>query len=351
MRRFNINTENNLNYKEIEYKNITEYDGTRKKKGVIISAQGEKSFSKEQVDKLRTVMDVEFKTQAGSATRSEFIEMARDAEILAITRRPLKDIDSELIDSLPKLESLAVYTTGCEWIDVDHLNKKGIKLSYLPHYATTPVAEHTLACMLLMGRRIHLSSDKIKNTIPQSISLRGWDLKGKKLGIVGFGRIGQEVAKLSNAFGMNITYYDPIKTPSDIAEYESYSSLLSTSDVIAVTCSKVRNAPPIISYNELSLIKKGCYIINTARADLVDNEAILESLNTKHLSGYTVDDEVAPLADEHLADYGRVYQTGHTAWYSTEAIERGTEEWTNNIVALAKGINRNLFNERVLINE
>lgn len=344
-----MNTDTNLNYKEIEYKKTTEYHGKRKKKGIIISALGEKTFSKDQVDKLSSVLDVEFIIQSGSSTRSDFIEMAKDAEILAVTRRPLKDIDSEIIDSLPKLQGLVVYTTGCEWIDVDHLEKKGIKLSYLPHYATTPVAEHTLACMLLMGRRIHLSSDKIKNTIPQNTSLRGWDLKGKKLGIVGFGHIGQEVAKLSNAFGMNITYYDPIKTPSDIAEYESYTSLLSTSDVIAVTCSKVRNAPPIISYDELALVKKGAYIINTARADLVDNEAILEALNNKHLSGYTVDDEVPPLADEHLSDYGRVYQTGHTAWYSTEAIDRGTEEWTNNIVALAKGEDRNLFHEKVLI--
>ncbi|MCK4257710.1 MAG: hypothetical protein KAX49_01960 [Halanaerobiales bacterium] len=327
------------------------YPNKIKKKGVIISALGEKSFSKEQINKIKSVLDVNFIKQVSPVNKKEFIELAKDAQILAVTRRPIKDIDSEIIDSLPQLESIAVYTTGCEWIDVEYLSKKGITLSYLPDYATITVAEHTLATMLVMSRRVHLSFDKIRKIIPDGTSLRGWDLRGKNLGIVGFGRIGQEVGRLSKAFGMNICYYDPIKIKSEIAVYSSYDELLKNSDVIVIICSKERNAPPIMSTKELQLVKPGAYIINTARADLVDNHAIVEALQNKSISGYVVDDEVATLSNADSIDYGRIFQTGHTAWYSTEAIERGTDDWVNNIVALANGEARNVFERGVLVNE
>lgn len=308
-----------------------------KKNGVIISALGKDTFSLQQVERIEAVMNTKFYARLDPMDSKEFIRVAKDAQILAVTRRPLKDIGADIIDALPYLEGIALYSTGYEWIDLDRLHKKGIKLSFLPDYATITVAEHTLAAMLVMSRRIHLSFDKIRSIVPPSTSLRGWELRGKSLGIIGFGRIGQEIAKLTKPFGMNICYFDKIKADSETAKYVSREALLSTVDIIVIASSKTRNSSPIITAEELDMVKPGVYIINIARSDLVDNGAILEAIRNKTVAGYMVDDAVDVLTKDKTIENGRILQTGHTAWYSDEAIERGTEEWVKNIISLAEG--------------
>jgi len=306
-----------------------------KKKGIIISALGKKSFSKEQIAKIDSVLDATFYAQLTPMSKEEFIHLVKPAEILAVTRRCIKDIDKDIIQSLPKLKGIAIYSTGYEWIDVDCLIKKGIILSYLPDYSTISVAEHTLATMLVMSRRIHLSFDKARGFISDDISLRGWELKGKILGIIGFGKIGQEVARLAKSFGMRVYFYDNKRVNIADKNYLPFEEVLKIADVIAITASKKRNISFIIGKRELSLLKKGAYLINTSRADLVDNNAIIDAIKGKKLAGYVVDDNIDIFTKDSTIEPGRILQTAHTAWYSNEALARGTEEWVNNIVALA----------------
>lgn len=314
------------------------------KKGVVISALGEKSFSAQQVARMKDSMDVTFRSQLDLLSKDEFIDIAYPAQILAVTRRSIKDINREIIDSLPNLTGLAIYSTGYEWVDVEYLCARGIKLSYVPDYASITVAEHTLAIMLVMSRRIHLSFDKVRGIVPPTTSLRGWELKDKRLGIVGFGNIGRYVAKLSKGFDMKMFYNDPIQIEFPDIKYLPFEELLGTSDVIVLTCSKLREAKPVIGSKEMDLIKNGAYLINTARADLVDSQAVLDAIRNKKLSGYAVDDEVKTLKDSSI-EPGRILQTGHTAWYSNEAIQRGTEEWVSNIISLALDTPQNIVKE------
>lgn len=315
------------------------------KKGIIVSASGRASFSKKQIKKIDSVLDAIFYARLTLMSKEEFIKLAKDAEILAVTRRSIKDIDREVIESLPRLQGVAIYSTGYEWVDVEYLNKKRITLSYLPDYATISVAEHTLGVILSMSRRIHLSFDRVRGIVSNETSLRGWELRNKTVGIVGLGRIGREVVRLLKAFGTTLCFYDNKELHSVDAYFLPFEKLLKAADIIVLTASKQRSSPPIITKSELALMKKGAYLINPSRAALVDNRAVMNAIREKKLGGYAVDDSIDIFTENLDIEPGRILQTGHTAWYSDEAIARGTDEWVDNIVALAIDKPQNVANK------
>ncbi len=305
----------------------------KKKKGIIISAMGTGSFSKNQINRINNVLDVKFHAQLGEMKSAEFIDLCKDVEVIGVTRRPFKKLEKNIIESLPDLKSIAVYTTGYDWIDTESLQENNIILSYLPDYSTITVAEHTMAMMFTMSRRTHLSFDKVRGNISDDISLRGWELRNKTVGIVGWGKIGQEVGRLSKAMGMNVIVND-IEEINSVNNY-TLDDLLSSSDIVVLTASKIRYSPPIIGTREISLMRDGAYLINPSRIDLVDNRAVLKGIKSKKLAGYGVDDSVDLFLNDKEVEPGRIFQTGHTAWYSTEAIKRGTEAWVENIISLS----------------
>jgi len=304
-----------------------------KPKCLIMAASGERSFTVGQVEELKKHLDTVFLEILNPLDAEEFIRLAFDAEILAMTRRPLNDLDEKIIKSLPNLKALAIYSTGYEWLDLKALREKGILVSYLPDYCTVSVAEHTLAMVLTMSRRTHLSYDKARGIIPDNISLRGFELRGKDIGIIGLGRIGSEVAEMMKALQTNVSFFDIRDIPDPAADYKPRNKLLEESDIVILTCSKMRDEAPVIAGNELSMMKRNAVLINPARSDLVDNADIFMALKEKKLMGYAVDNYIGDFSEG--LDYGRILQTGHTAWYSTEAIERGTSQWVENIIGLS----------------
>ena len=153
------------------------------------------------------------------------------------------------------------------------------------------------------------------------------------------------MAGLAHCFGMEVHYYDVQIKNVTWFHYLPIEELLSNMDFIMLTCSKERNARPLIEAKELSLIKKDAFLINPARADLVDPQAVIDAINHKQLAGYAVDDTLEIFNNPSI-EPGRILQTGHTAWYSTEAIKRGTETWVNNIISLAIGKPENVVGRR-----
>jgi phosphoglycerate dehydrogenase-like enzyme len=300
---------------------------------VIMSALGENSFTEGQVMALKDRLDVDFITVMKPVDEDEFISLSEKAEILAVTRRSIRDFNRRMIDALPRLRSLAIYSTGYEWVDTEYLREKGVSMSYLPEYCTVSVAEHTLAMILTMTRRTHLSYDMVRALIPEDTSLRGFELRGKLVGIIGLGRIGSEIARLLKALRAKVFYYDirPIQDP--VAEYRPMEKLVEQSDILVLACSKKRNEAPVIGAREIARIQSHALLVNPARSDLVDTRAIVRALKEKRLTGYAVDDNLGDISEG--LDYGRILQTGHTAWYSTEAIERGTDQWVKNILEMA----------------
>jgi phosphoglycerate dehydrogenase-like enzyme len=336
----NIKSQNELNINMMKPKEMT------LPKVTVLAARGASSFSGYQLAELSRVSNLTIHAVPSRLNNRELVSLCRDAEILGITRRAVMNIDEELISGLPELRGVAVYASGYEWIDLAAMGRRNIAVSILPDYSTQTVAEHTWGMILTMSRRLNLSDRVVGGDLPDFISLRGWELSGKTLGIIGLGRIGKAVAGIASSFLMNVIYYDRQDIKSDRGAALSFKETLSSADVVVLSCSYDRGASPVIDSSAIAEMKHGAYLVNPARPALVDNDAVLQAIREKRLAGYAVDDRV--FSKEQLAgvEPGRILQTGHTAWYSNEAIERGTQCWVDNLVAMAVNKAVNLVNGR-----
>lgn len=309
---------------------------------LILSAAGRDSFTHDQLARLDEAASVCYHVIRDRISASEFVAIAGETEYLGITRRPLEVVTAAVLDSMPELRGIAIYATGYEWLDWAALKRRDIKLAYLPDYSTSVVAEHALGMMLAMSRRIHVSHDRTRGIIPITTSLRGFELTGRTLGIVGMGKIGSRVAELAHAFGMAIIYCDIQTVEAAVGRQVQAQDLWRGADMIVIAASQTNEMRAIVTERELSLAKPDAILINISRSSLVDNNAVLDALRNKKLRGYAVDDHVAELSAATDLEPGRLLQTGHSAWYSDEAISRGTEEWVQNMIALVEGRSRNL---------
>ncbi|HEY6095923.1 MAG TPA: NAD(P)-dependent oxidoreductase [Gallionellaceae bacterium] len=304
-----------------------------------MAARGRDSFSPAQLDALEGAGRLEVHTVTQRLSAEEMLALCRPAQIIGFTRRATLDFNSTVIDQLPGLRGVAVYATGYDWLDTDELERRSIRLALLPDYSTQSVAEHTLCLMLSMSRRLHLSDRVARNELPRSVSLRGFELCGKTLGIIGLGNIGRAVARLSQAFGMRILASDVApQQPVPGVEMVAQARLLSQSDIVVLACNLWRGSGSVMGPAELTAMKPGALLINPARSALVNNDAVVQAIRQKHLRGYAVDDTAFCQAQLELVEHGRILQSAHTAWYSDEAMARGTQAWVDALVGLAHDI-------------
>jgi lactate dehydrogenase-like 2-hydroxyacid dehydrogenase len=303
---------------------------------IIFSAKGRDSLSDSQQKAVEAIAKVQYIANLSPLSDDQLIQLCQTVNYIGLTRRTCIDFHARIIRSLPYLKGISVYTTGIEWIDLAELQACNINLKFLPDYSAITVAEHAIGLLLTLSRRIHLSDRKARTEITQDVSLRGWELSGKKIGILGLGRIGSRIAHLAKAFNMQVSYYDPKSVAHPEFKAVSFDQLIQQSDVVMLSASLNRENPVIITSEVLENMKKGVYIINPARPALIDNSAIIRSIKSGKVAGYAVDDNLFSLDDLREVESGRIIQTGHTAWYSNEAMERGTETWINNLVDLVE---------------
>lgn len=304
---------------------------------VLFSARGRESLPDCLATRLESSAAVTYCPTLTALSDDEIVGQCADARVVALTRRACKDFHGGLVDRLPKLAGLAVFATGAEWLDTEALAKRRVQWRILPDYSTQTVAEHALGMLLALARRIHLSDRVVRAELPHTVSLRGWELAGKCVGIVGLGKIGLRIARLVSAFDAKAVYCDPEVATS---EYEAvpWERLLAESDVIVLAASVERGARPLIDGEGLARMKRGAYLINPSRPQLVDSEAALQAVLCGQLAGYGVDERVYSPAVLAGVEPGRILQTGHTGWYSDEAMARGAGAWVENLIALAEAL-------------
>lgn len=308
-----------------------------------MSVQGEKTLPDEQSAALREVAAVTFLARPEPMSRQDALATFRGAEVIAVTPKVAPVVDEALLRALPELRGICLYATGYDFLDVALLDRHGVQLSVLPDYSTEAVAEHAIGLLLSVAGRIHLANDRSRAMVPPTTSLRGFELRGRTLGIIGCGRIGSRVAALAQAFGMRTLAYDIEPKPVAGVTYVGRDELLSSSDVVTLHCPMVFGAPPMIDAHALSITRSGAVLINSSRAALVDDEAVVASIRSGHLRGYAVDDALLLAPElEDLRREGRLLQTGHSAWWSDETLERGAVMWGEHIVALVTGSPMNL---------
>jgi phosphoglycerate dehydrogenase-like enzyme len=313
-------------------------DSFRRERIVIVTARGGESFSPDQVVRLARAGDVAFHRRTERIPPEQLIDLVGSAAVLAITPRSVPVLDADLIAELPSsLRGVAVFATGVDFVDLDALVERRVALSNLPDYSAISVAEHTIALLLTLARRVHLSRDRVLGRVPPMTSLRGWEVHGKTIAVVGNGRIGARVCALARALGMHVLAVDRRDATPTLAE------ALRLAEVVSLHVPTTFGGGPLIGVDEVELMHPGALLLNTSRARLVDEEAVVEALLCGRLGAYAVDDRLKnrERAARLIAE-GRIVETGHTAWYSQEAIDRGTYEWVENIVALAEGRARNL---------
>lgn len=258
-------------------------------------------------------------------------------------------VNKKVLEKLVNLELVITRTTGTDHIDILNCQKKGVKVANSPHYASVTVAEHTMALIFTLSKRIHVAIRKSKMLDFSRIGLLGMDLINKTIGIIGTGRIGREIARLAYGVGMKILAYDIL--PDKMLEekykvqYVSLECLLKESDVIVVMVPYYPKTHHMINRENIKLVKDEAILINTARGPIVDTEAIIWALQNGKLKGgialdvfegervllemsevlgnkFSPEEYERALKTLHLLSYPNTIFTPHTAHYTKDAIKR-----------------------------
>ncbi|NOZ71874.1 MAG: hypothetical protein GXP38_08165 [Chloroflexi bacterium] len=252
----------------------------------------------------------------------ELIEVAREADALIVRSRT--HVPAEVINNLSKLKVIGRAGAGLDTIDVSAARARGVSVVNAPDANTVAVAEHTIGLMISLARHIPAADASLKQGYWHKSKLLGVTLYGKTLGIIGFGRIGREVAKRAAAFGMRIIVNQPRLTPELAlaagAEPHDLYDLLAEADFVSIHIPLRPQNKNLIGARELALMKPQAYLINTARGGIVDEEALLATLRAGHLAGVAIDVFASePTPNLELVQHPRVIATPHIAASAREA--------------------------------
>ncbi|MEM1597979.1 MAG: D-2-hydroxyacid dehydrogenase [Pyrobaculum sp.] len=268
-------------------------------------------------------------------SREELLKTVENYKIL-IFRGRLK-IDKEVIDTGRNLKILARYGVGLDNVDVEYAVKKGVTVLSAPNAPTRSVAELTIGLMISAARRIPLLDAKVKSGEWPKGRYIGVELYGKRLGVVGFGRIGRAVAQMAKGLGMDVVAYDVIDVRSEVerlgGRQVDLKELLQTSDVISIHVPLTPSTYKLLNAENLALVKDGAIIINTSRGEVIDHEALLKHLDRLWGVGLDVLPEEPPKSPllKQLVAHEKVVVTPHVGSETYEAMRRLAEELVQNI--------------------
>jgi len=264
---------------------------------------------------------------------------------LAITNKVR--FSAEQLAQLPELKLIAVAATGTDHIDLFACRDRGIAVCNIQGYAVHSVAEHTLGLMLALARNLVPYQRELQagawQTSPQFCYLGPpiHDLAGKTLGIIGGGSLGQAVARLASAIGMQVQLAGRKGRAAGDGK-TAFDEVLRQADVLSLHCPLTDETRGLIGARELGLMKDGTWLINTARGGLVDESALLDALNSGRLAGAACDvaSQEPPAADSPLMQAlhgGKLLLTPHVAWASEEAMQTLADQLIDNLEAFMAG--------------
>ena len=241
-------------------------------------------------------------------------EVPEDTEIVSVFIT--EKIDSSFLDDHPRLRLIATRSTGCDHIDLDVCERRGVGVANVGSYGENTVAEHTFALILALSRRLRDSERAVRTGRFRRERLRGFDLRGKTLGVVGAGRVGLHVIRIGNGFGMRVLAFDDSAHAfySELLDfrYVDFAELMRESDVITLHVPLTPTTRHMINREALALCRPGLLLINTARGGLIDSSALIEALDSGRVAGVGLD----VLEDE------RVFRGGATQVLSEKIAER-----------------------------
>lgn len=257
-------------------------------------------------------------------------------------------INKDILDRLPRLQLIATRSTGMDHIDIDECKRRNILVKNVPAYGINTIAEHTFALLLTLSRKILPSIEQTRKGSFSLDNLRGFELSGKTIGIIGLGAIGTRVMELAHSFHMNILVHTRSPKQELIEQYNiSYTdlpTLLEQADVVTLHVPAIPETHYLINKSNIGTMKKGSILINTARGAIVETEALVWALEQGILSGVGLDvlEEEKALKEERqllakqymdtgnlriqilnhvLLHHEHVIITPHNAFNSQEALQ------------------------------
>jgi len=275
-------------------------------------------------------------------------------------------LDKETLEKFPALKFITTRSTGFDHIDLEYCRVRKIIVANVPSYGENTVAEYTFGLILSLSRKIYEGVDRIRETGKfSSEGLKGFDLRGKTLGVLGTGKIGCHVIRIAGGFEMKIIAFDPFPKNELVEklgfEYKNtMEEVLTAADILTIHVPYMKETHHLLNERAFSLMKKEAYLINTSRGGVVETSALVKALLEKKLGGAGLDvleeegvikDELdflvfghpeehnlkTVLANHVLMDMPNVLITPHNAFNTAEALQRILDTTMENVESFLQG--------------
>ncbi len=293
-----------------------------------------------------------FEVITDKVEQGNLIDYINTNNVNGILVRSATKVRKDIIDACPDLKFIGRGGVGMDNIDVEYAKSKGLAVENTPAASTRSVAELVFSHIYAIARMLHESNRSMPlkgvtefNDLKKNYS-KGFELEGKTIGIIGFGRIGQTVAKIALGNGMNVVAYDPFVESAAIEirvgnqhlmvgiYTSSFEEVIKTSDIISLHVPMPADGKPILKDADLAVIKKGAVLINTSRGGLIDEKALLKHLNSGHIGFAGLDvfeNEPTPMAE--LLVHPKVSSSPHIGGSTAEAQERVGAEIAEKVIS------------------
>jgi D-3-phosphoglycerate dehydrogenase len=302
---------------------------------ILVCDGMEKEAIKKLIDDGFEVVDKHYEEE-------ELKENVRDFDVMIV--RSATKVRKPIIDAAKggKLKLVIRGGVGVDNIDVDYARKNGIEVKNTPNASSASVAELTIGHLFALTRYIHLANVTMRDGKWEKKKYEGIELFGKTLGLIGFGRIAREVATRAEALGMRVIYTDKLGKARGYERFElcTIEKLLKKADFVSLHVPFNKEEGAIIGKDQFAIMKDGAYIINCARGGVIDEEALIEALNSGEINGAGLDVfENEPKPNLELVNHPKVCVTPHIGGSTEEAQERIGEEIVETIEEFFQYIN------------
>jgi D-3-phosphoglycerate dehydrogenase len=287
------------------------------------------NISEKAVERFREQGYTQIKKLSGALSEAELIKEIKDVHLLGIRSKTL--ITKKVLAEAKKLQAIGCFCIGVNQVDLKNATNKGVAVFNAPYSNTRSVAELVIGAAIMLIRRIPDKNIAAHNGTWMKEATGSYELRGKTIGLVGYGNIGSQVSVLAEGLGLRVKYYDiETKLPlGNASRAKNLKELLSSSDIVSLHVPETPQTKNLINKTNLKYFKKGSILINYARGEVVDLDALKQSLLDKHLAGAAID--VFPVEPEKNGDVFTSPLQGVPNVLLTPHVGGSTEEAQQNI--------------------
>ena len=275
-------------------------------------------------------------------SRESLIAAAADASAIVVIAH---SVDRELLTAMESCEFVMTLSVGYDCVDVSAASALGIPVSNCPSYCTEDVANHAIALLLAVSRKLHLAAPRVKQgDWEYAYSKPLYRYRGRTLGVIGLGRIGRAVVPIAEGIGMSLAAYDPYVDDDIFDHYNvrrcyELHTLLETADYVTVHAPLTGETTHLLDRAAFGRMKPHSVLINTARGSIVDQDALIEALNGGVIGGAGLDvlETEPPSATDQILSCENALVTPHIGWYSEESFQANMKLGADELIRVLEG--------------